>query len=78
MVPYIMNHLNGRINVQLFLGYDIGKGLATGIDDVGKFLPQMIEHQKILTRFRNVLEEQRLVVVKELGTSYFKLFYLRY
>jgi hypothetical protein len=64
-----MNFLNGKINVLLFLGYDVGKGMATAIEDVGKFLPQMIENRKVFQRFQAAMEDQRLCLVLEMGIN---------
>jgi hypothetical protein len=52
----------------LFFGYDIAKGSATAIDDVVKFLPQMIENPKVFRKFKAVLEDQRLILLLEMGT----------
>ena len=67
----MMKILDGRINEQLFLGYDVGKGFVTAVDDVIKFLPQMITHPKILKKLRNALEHERLQTVREMGNSIF-------
>ena len=67
----MMKILDGRINEQLFLGYDVGKGFVTAVDDVIKFLPQMIAHPKILKKLRNALEHERLQTVREMGNSIF-------
>lgn len=57
----------------LFFGYDVAKGSATAIDDVMKFLPQMIENQKVYNRFKTVLEDQRLILLLEMGKSHIYL-----
>jgi len=62
-----MKFLNSRINVFLFLGYDIGKGLATAIDDVKKFLPQMIDNVRVFDKFKQALEDQRQRLMLEMG-----------
>lgn len=68
-----MNYLNARVNQVLFFGYDVAKGSATAIDDVMKFLPQMIENQKVYNRFKTVLEDQRLILLLEMGKSHIYL-----
>ena len=62
-----MKAVDKRINEQLFLGYDVGKGFVTAVDDVIKFLPQMIPYPKILHRLRTALEHERLQTVREMG-----------
>lgn len=62
-----MKAVDKRINEQLFLGYDVGKGFVTAVDDVIKFLPQMIPHPKVLNRLRTALEHERLQTVREMG-----------
>jgi hypothetical protein len=62
-----MNYLNAKVNRVLFFGYDVAKGSATAIDDVMKFLPQMIENQKVFDRFKSVLDDQRLILLLEMG-----------
>lgn len=59
--------LDNYVNSKLFLGYDLCKGFITALDDVQKFLPQIVEHPRILLKFKNSLENQRVGVVKEMG-----------
>ncbi|CAG7640037.1 unnamed protein product [Allacma fusca] len=67
LFPAIMKIVDRRINEQLFLGYDVGKGFVTAVDDVIKFLPQMISHPKLLRKLKNALEHERLQTVREMG-----------
>lgn len=67
LLPMLMKYLNNRVNKKIFLGYDIGKGFVAAVDDVQKFLPQMIDNPKILLKFRQSLETQRVEVVREMG-----------
>lgn len=62
-----MNYLNSKVNALLFFGYDVAKGASTSIDDVMKFLPQMIDNKKIHQKFKTVLEDQRLALILEMG-----------
>ena len=62
-----MGIVDRRINAKLFLGYDVGKGFVTAVDDVIKFLPQMVDHPKVLHKLRHSLERERLETVREMG-----------
>ncbi len=67
LIPLIMKFLNEKVNKKLFLGYDLGKGFVTAVDDVQKFLPQIIEQPRVLLKFRIALESLRIEVVREMG-----------
>ena len=67
LVPRFMRFVDGRINRKLFLGYDVGKGFVTAVDDVIKYLPQMVENPKVLHKLKHVLERERLETVREMG-----------
>lgn len=67
VIPAVMNFLNTKVNERLFLAYDLGKGFVTAIEDVNKFLPQIMEQPRILGKFRSILENERVLVVREMG-----------
>ncbi|CAG7734239.1 unnamed protein product [Allacma fusca] len=67
LVPRFMLAVDRKINTKLFLGYDIGKGFMTAVDDVIKFLPQMVDHPKVLHKLKHALERERLEAVREMG-----------
>jgi len=62
--------INKKINEQLFLGYDVGKGFVTAADDVIHFIPHMIENTKIASKLKQHLEGQRAITIREMGMSY--------
>lgn len=61
--------IDKRINATLFLGYDVGKGFVTALDDVLKFLPQIVEHPRVLHKLKAALEHERLEAIRALGQS---------
>lgn len=67
-VPRIMKVVDRCINGRLFLGYDIGKGFITAVDDVHKYLPQMADHPKVYHKLKHALERERLETIREMGT----------
>jgi sodium/hydrogen exchanger 10/11 len=67
IVPRLILFVDTKINSKLFLGYDIGKGFVTAVDDVVKYLPQMVDHPKVLHKLKTVLERERLETVREMG-----------
>ncbi|ODM92698.1 Sodium/hydrogen exchanger 10, partial [Orchesella cincta] len=67
LLPLIMRYLNNQVNKRIFLGYDIGKGFVSALDDVQKFLPQMVDHPRVLLKFKWNLENQRVEVVRKMG-----------
>ncbi len=62
-----MTFLNGRVNRQMFFGYDVAVGYMTAIDDVLKYLSQMIENVHVSKKIRAHLERERIEVLKEIG-----------
>ncbi|CAL8091440.1 unnamed protein product [Orchesella dallaii] len=67
LLPLFMSYLNNQVNKRIFLGYDIGKGFVAALDDVQKFLPQMVDHPRVLLKFKWNLENQRVEVVRKMG-----------
>ncbi|CAG7734240.1 unnamed protein product [Allacma fusca] len=67
LVPRFIPLLDRKIHTKLFLGYDIGKGFVTAVDDVIKFLPQMVDHPKVLQKLKHALMRERLETVREMG-----------
>ena len=67
LLPRLNAFIDGKVNYTLFLGYDIGKGLVTAVDDVLKFLPQMVEHPRVLAKLKTALENERLETIRALG-----------
>ncbi|ODM88203.1 Sodium/hydrogen exchanger 10, partial [Orchesella cincta] len=67
LIPAIMTGINGRINTQLFLGYDVALGYICACDDVLKFLPHMIDNKRVLHKIRSSVEKERLEAVREMG-----------
>ncbi|CAG7822907.1 unnamed protein product [Allacma fusca] len=67
IVPRLMLFVDKKINAKLFLGYDVGKGFVTAAEDVIKYLPQMVDHPKVMHKLKNVLERERLETVREMG-----------
>jgi len=56
-----------RINEKLFLGYDIAKGLVTGIEETLKLIPYITSNSKIVAFLKTSLERERLETIKLLG-----------
>jgi hypothetical protein len=67
LLPKLNAFIDNKVNLTLFLGYDIGKGLVTAVDDVLKFLPQMVEHPRVLAKLKSALEHERLETIRGLG-----------
>ncbi|XP_041472513.1 sodium/hydrogen exchanger 10-like [Lytechinus variegatus] len=67
LIPRLIAVVNGRINNQLSLGYDVGKGYIIGEEEVGKIIDHMVDNKKILRELKHISETGRLQVVKELG-----------
>jgi len=67
MMPLINRLLEYRINAELFMGYDVGKGYIQALEDALRFLPHMIESKRISKKFKSVLNKDRLATTKELG-----------
>ncbi|CAL8104179.1 unnamed protein product [Orchesella dallaii] len=67
LIPAILRGINGRINTQLFLGYDVALGYICACDDVLKFLPHMIDNKRVLHKIRSSVEKERLEAVREMG-----------
>lgn len=62
-----MDFVNGKINTQLFLGYDVALSFIVACDDVMKFLPQMIDNKKVLNKIRASIERERMETVRQMG-----------
>nr|8PCZ_A Chain A, Sperm-specific sodium proton exchanger [Strongylocentrotus purpuratus]8PCZ_B Chain B, Sperm-specific sodium proton exchanger [Strongylocentrotus purpuratus]8PD3_A Chain A, Sperm-specific sodium proton exchanger [Strongylocentrotus purpuratus]8PD5_A Chain A, Sperm-specific sodium proton exchanger [Strongylocentrotus purpuratus]8PD7_A Chain A, Sperm-specific sodium proton exchanger [Strongylocentrotus purpuratus]8PD8_A Chain A, Sperm-specific sodium proton exchanger [Strongylocentrot len=67
LIPKLILVVNGKINNQLSLGYDVGKGYIIGEEEVGKIIDRMVDNKKILRELKHISETGRLQVVKELG-----------
>lgn len=62
-----MDSINGKINTQLFLGYDVALGYIMGCDDVLKFIPHMIDNKRVYNKIRSSIELERMETVREMG-----------
>ncbi|XP_071477800.1 sperm-specific sodium:proton exchanger-like [Diadema antillarum] len=67
MIPRLIGVVNGRINRQLSLGYDVGKGFIIGEEEVSKLIDHMVDNKKILRELKHISDTGRLQVIKELG-----------
>jgi len=67
LIPAIISYLNGRVNKQLFLGYDIILGYIQAIDDVLKYLPNMVDNPRVMRKLRASLDTEHLTAVRETG-----------
>ncbi|XP_022089278.1 sodium/hydrogen exchanger 10-like [Acanthaster planci] len=67
LLPKLVNFLNGRINLQLSLGYDVGKGFVLGEEEVSKLIDRLVDNDNILSYLKNISETNRLECIKELG-----------
>lgn len=67
LIPAFLGFLNKRINQAIFLGYDVAVGYIAAIDDVLKYLNQMIENPRVAKKMRASLEKEHLEAVRELG-----------
>ncbi|CAH1803170.1 unnamed protein product [Owenia fusiformis] len=66
-VPQMIGVINRRINKQLRLGYDVGKGYIFGEEEVRKVVDQMVDDRNIAKELKVVIDKGRLQVIKELG-----------
>ena len=69
----MVTFLNGRINQQLSLGYDVGKGFVLGEEEVSKLIDRLVDNENILLYLKNISESNRLECIKELGKLKFGL-----
>ncbi|XP_038047378.1 sodium/hydrogen exchanger 10-like [Patiria miniata] len=67
LIPKLINFLNGRINLQLSLGYDVGKGFVLGEEEVSKLIDRLVDNDSILDYLKNISETNRLECIRELG-----------
>lgn len=69
-MPKLNGFIDNKVNYTLFRGYDIGKGLVTAIEDVLKFLPQMVEHPRVLAKLKSAMDNERLETIRALGKHF--------
>ncbi|KAH9629085.1 hypothetical protein HF086_008534 [Spodoptera exigua] len=66
-VPKIMAYIDRMIDIQLAFGYDVGKGFVTGAQEVCSLLPQLVDNKHIRDTLTAQLDNDRLVVTRQLG-----------
>jgi hypothetical protein len=69
-IPLIQKRITRKLNEQLFLGYDVARGFVHASDEVGKFLPQMIENRRVLKKVKQALDIERNECMRSMGKRY--------
>lgn len=67
IIPRLIGFVDGRINRQLSLGYDVGKGFVLGEEEVVKVIDKLVDDPKILVELKRYSENSRLNTIRQLG-----------
>lgn len=67
-MKYLIKFFNELLQARLKLGYDIGKGYVTCVEEVYEALDTLIQEKEVLERYRDQLFALRLMRMKELAT----------
>ena len=71
LLPKVIDFVNDIINRQLSFGYDVGKGYIIAEEEVIKLIDHMVVDKRIARDLKQRSEQNRLDVVKSLGTCVF-------
>lgn len=63
----LISFINEQLQLRLKLGYDIGKGYVTCVEEVHETLDNMIENKEIRDKYKEQMTFLRLSRMKELG-----------
>lgn len=67
LYPKLILYCDSKIDEHSAFAYDIGKGVVTGEEEVTSFLAQMIDNTIIRDLCRARIEDDRLIITKDLG-----------
>ncbi|XP_023229059.1 sodium/hydrogen exchanger 10-like [Centruroides sculpturatus] len=67
LINGLANFVDGRINVQLYAGFDICCGFLIGQEEVMKVLDSISSYPPITNQLKKICEETRLQILKELS-----------
>ena len=67
IIPRLIDFVDGRINKQLSLGYDVGKGFVIGEEEIVKVIDRLVDDRKILKELKKYSEKSRLEIIRQLG-----------
>lgn len=69
----LISFINEQLQLRLKLGYDIGKGYVTCVEEVNETLDNLIENKDIRDKYKEQMTSLRLSRMKELGMPQFNL-----
>lgn len=72
LVPSLLRKVKRQTNLQVFIGYDMGKGFVETSDAVIKFIPQIAEHKKVQQVIRHAMKRERNACAKDLALIHSK------
>lgn len=70
MIPKLINIIDSRINQQLQVGYDVGRGFIVGEEITKRLIDRIVNQPDIATPLKHHSDEQKAHV----GFSYFAKF----
>jgi hypothetical protein len=65
----LVHLLNEKIQSQLRLGYDIGKGYVTCNEDVYNVIDELIENSSLAEKIKELLQQSKARMMRELGKT---------
>ncbi|ODN05230.1 Sodium/hydrogen exchanger 10, partial [Orchesella cincta] len=67
IMPHLLRKIKRETHVQVFTGYDIGRGFVKASDDVIKFIPQICENKKVQQVIKHGMQREVNSCVKDLA-----------
>ncbi|CAL8131726.1 unnamed protein product [Orchesella dallaii] len=67
LMPHLLRKIKRVTHIQVFIGYDIGRGFVKASNDVVKFIPQINENKKVQQVIKHAMQKEVNMCVKDLA-----------
>jgi hypothetical protein len=73
IIPAFIKLLNSKVHHLMFIGYDIAVGYSFALEDVLRYIKQMVENETVMKKLRLHLTRERTEIMRHIGMQLMQL-----